>query len=299
MTWLHCPSRLRPARIPHDALTADRVASLRSRRRPLGASTTSATSSPSTPGARLDPRTLRRYKREVLRLLTEVAFGSGALAVIGGTVVIIAFLTFFTGTVVGLQGYSALNQIGTSAFTGFVSAYFNTREIAPLVAGAGAVGDGRLRLHRPARRACGSPRRSTPSRSWRVPSLPFLVTTRVIAGFIAVIPLYVIGLVGVVLRHPADRHELLQAVVRHLRPLLQPVPAAEGRPLLVRQGAGLRRRDHPDPLLLRLQRQRRSGRRRRRRRPARCATRSSCSRSSTLFLTLAIWGSTTTVRIAG
>ena len=27
-----------------------------------------------------------------------------------------------------------------------------------------------------------------------VPSLPFLVTTRIIAGFIAVIPLYVIGL---------------------------------------------------------------------------------------------------------
>ena len=44
-------------------------------------------------------------------------------------------MTLFTGTVVGLQGYAALNQIGTSAFTGFVSAYFNTREIAPLVAG--------------------------------------------------------------------------------------------------------------------------------------------------------------------
>ena len=29
-----------------------------------------------------------------------------------------------------------------------------------------------------------------------MPSLPFLVTTRVIAGFIAVIPLYVIGLVA-------------------------------------------------------------------------------------------------------
>ena len=98
------------------------------------------------------PRTLRRYKREVLRLLAEVTFGSGALAVIGGTVGVIAFLSFFTGTEVGLQGYAALDQIGTSAFTGFLSAYFNTREIAPLVAGPGAVGDGRLRLHRAARR---------------------------------------------------------------------------------------------------------------------------------------------------
>ena len=55
--------------------------------------------------------------------------------VIGGTVGVIAFLAFFTGTEVGLQGYSALNQLGSAAFTGFVSAYFNTREIAPLVAG--------------------------------------------------------------------------------------------------------------------------------------------------------------------
>ena len=80
------------------------------------------------------PRTIRRYKREVLRLLAEVSFGRGALAVAGGTVGVICFLTFFTGTEVGLQGYQALDQIGSSAFTGFISAYFNTREISPLVA---------------------------------------------------------------------------------------------------------------------------------------------------------------------
>ena len=39
-----------------------------------------------------------------------------------------------------------------------------------------------------------------------VPSLPFLVTTRMIAGFIAVIPLYVLGLLTQLLRDPAHRH---------------------------------------------------------------------------------------------
>src|SRR5688500_3640184 len=81
------------------------------------------------------PRTLTRYLRETLRLLAEVSFGTGALAVIGGTIGVMVGLSVFTGTVVGLQGFTALNQIGTSAFAGFVSAYFNTREIAPLVAG--------------------------------------------------------------------------------------------------------------------------------------------------------------------
>ncbi|MGH3664385.1 MAG: ABC transporter permease, partial [Micromonosporaceae bacterium] len=139
--------------------------------------------------------TLRRYKREVLRLLTEVSFGSGALAVIGGTVGVIVFITFFTGTEVGLQGYQALQQIGSSAFTGFVSAYFNTREISPLVAAlalSATVGCGftaqlgamRINEEVDALEVMG------------LPSLPFLVTTRMIAGFVAVIPLYVIALLS-------------------------------------------------------------------------------------------------------
>ncbi|MGI8882222.1 MAG: MlaE family ABC transporter permease [Jatrophihabitans sp.] len=139
------------------------------------------------------PRTIRRYKREIARLLAEVTFGTGALAVIGGTVGVITFLSFFTGTEVGLQGYAALNQLGTSAFTGFISAYFNTREIAPLVAG----------LALSATVGCGFTAQLGAMRIneeidalevMAVPSLPFLVTTRIIAGFVAVIPLYVIGL---------------------------------------------------------------------------------------------------------
>ena len=81
------------------------------------------------------PRSVARYPREILRILAEVTLGSGALAVIGGTIGVIIGMTFFTGAQVGLSGYAALNQLGTAAFSGFVSAYFNTREIAPLVAG--------------------------------------------------------------------------------------------------------------------------------------------------------------------
>jgi phospholipid/cholesterol/gamma-HCH transport system permease protein len=139
------------------------------------------------------PRVLRRYLRETLRLLAEVSFGSGALAVIGGTIGVMIGLSVFTGTVVGLQGFTALNQIGTSAFAGFVSAYFNTREIAPLVAGlalSATVGSGFTAQ-------LGAMRISEEIDALEVmgiPSLPFLVTTRIIAGFVAIIPLYVIGL---------------------------------------------------------------------------------------------------------
>ena len=111
-------------------------------------------------------RALLRYKKEVLRLLAEVSLGSGALALIGGTIGVIAFLTFFTGTEVGLQGYAALNQLGIANFTAFISAYFNTREIAPLVTGLALSATVGCRLHRPARRHARSARRSTRSRSW-------------------------------------------------------------------------------------------------------------------------------------
>ncbi|MGW3467531.1 MlaE family ABC transporter permease [Saccharopolyspora sp. NPDC000995] len=139
------------------------------------------------------PRVITRYTKETLRLLAEVSFGSGALAVIGGTVGVMIGLTLFTGTVVGLQGFAALDQIGTSAFAGFVSAYFNTREIAPLVAGlalSATVGSGFTAQ-------LGAMRISDEIDALEVmgvPSLPYLVTTRVMAGFIAVIPLYVLGL---------------------------------------------------------------------------------------------------------
>ncbi len=141
------------------------------------------------------PRTIRRYKKEVVRLLAEVSLGTGALSVIGGTVGVLTFLAFFTGSQVGLQGYSSLNQLGTGAFAGFVSAYLNTREIAPLVAGlalAATVGCGFTAQ-------LGAMRISEEVDALEVmgiPSLPFLVTSRMIAGFVAVIPLYVLGLLS-------------------------------------------------------------------------------------------------------
>ncbi len=141
------------------------------------------------------PKVLSSYRKEVAKTLAEVVFGVGALSVIAGTVGVIAFLAFFAGTEVGLQGYASLSQIGVAKFTAFISAYFNTREVAPLVSSialAATVGCGyTARL--------GAMRISEEIDALEVmgvPSLPFLVTTRMIAGFIAVIPLYTVALLA-------------------------------------------------------------------------------------------------------
>ncbi len=139
------------------------------------------------------PRAVRRYRREIFNILAEVSFGSGGLSLIAGTVGVIAFLSFFAGTEVGMQGYASLSQIGVSKFTAFISAYFNTREVAPLVSSialAATVGCGyTARL--------GAMRISEEIDALEVmgvPSIPYLVTTRIIAAFVAVIPLYIVAL---------------------------------------------------------------------------------------------------------
>jgi phospholipid/cholesterol/gamma-HCH transport system permease protein len=139
------------------------------------------------------PQTVRKYPREVFNTLAEVAFGAGGLTLIAGSAGVIAFMAFFAGTEVGIQGYASLSQIGVAKFSAFISAYFNTREVAPLVSAialAATVGCGyTARL--------GAMRISEEIDALEVmgiPSLPFLVTSRMVAAFIAVIPLYIVAL---------------------------------------------------------------------------------------------------------
>jgi phospholipid/cholesterol/gamma-HCH transport system permease protein len=143
----------------------------------------------------LAPYTIRAYWKETMRLLTEVMFGSGALAVIGGTFGVMVGMTLCTGAIVGLQGYASLNQLGTAALTGFITAYFDTREVAPIAAG----------LALSATVGCGFTAQLGAMRISEeidaldvigVRAVPYLVTSRVVAGVAAVIPLYVIGLLG-------------------------------------------------------------------------------------------------------
>lgn len=141
------------------------------------------------------PIALRKHRREVVRLVAAVGFGTGALAVIGGTVAVVAFLTGFAGIELGLQGYSQLGNIGVEALTGFISAYINTRLAAPAIAGialTATVGAGFTAQ-------LGAMRVSEEIDALEVMSIrsiPYLVSTRIIAGFAAIIPLYSVALLA-------------------------------------------------------------------------------------------------------
>ena len=98
------------------------------------------------------PLTLRLYPAEVLRLLGDICWGSGAIVVGGGTIGVMVLLALFTGASVGIEGFKALDLLGLAPLTGFVSAYANTREIAPLVAAVAFAAQAGCPLHRAAGR---------------------------------------------------------------------------------------------------------------------------------------------------
>jgi phospholipid/cholesterol/gamma-HCH transport system permease protein len=138
------------------------------------------------------PFALRR-RSEILRHISDITIGAGALVAGAGTAGVIFFMAFFTGTQVGLEGFKGLELIGAEAFTGFVSAFANTREITPLIAGitlAAQVGAGFTA-------ELGAMRISEEIDATEVIAvrpIPYLVSTRIVGAFVAVIPLYLISL---------------------------------------------------------------------------------------------------------
>ena len=132
------------------------------------------------------------YRVELMRIIAQMGLGAGALVVIGGTVAIVAFLTVTTGALVAVQGYTDFSEIGVEALTGFASAFFNVRLIAPATTaialaatiGAGATAQlGAMRINEEidALEVMG------------IRSVAYLASTRVIAGLVVVIPLYCVG----------------------------------------------------------------------------------------------------------
>jgi phospholipid/cholesterol/gamma-HCH transport system permease protein len=139
--------------------------------------------------------TLVNYRKEVLRQISDIAWGTGAILVGGGTIGVMILLGLSSGTSLGIEGFSGLELIGLAPLTGFVSAAVNTRELAPLVAAlalAAQVGCrftaqlGSMKIHEEV----------DALEVMAVEPMRYLVSTRVIACSIAIIPLYLIGLIG-------------------------------------------------------------------------------------------------------
>jgi phospholipid/cholesterol/gamma-HCH transport system permease protein len=134
------------------------------------------------------------YRAELLRQVAAMSLGTGALAVVGGTVAVMGFLTMSTAGTLVTQGFNQLSEIGVEALIGFASAFVNTRLVTPFTAaiafaatiGAGATAQlGAMRINEEidALEVMG------------IRPIAYLASTRVAAGIIVAVPLMCIALV--------------------------------------------------------------------------------------------------------
>jgi phospholipid/cholesterol/gamma-HCH transport system permease protein len=141
------------------------------------------------------PLAVVRHRAEVYRLLADVTFGGGLLAVAASTVLVVFVIAAFVGVTIGLEGYQGLHIIGLAPLSGYLSSYANTREIAPLITAFGLAAQMGCKFTT----QLGAMRITEEIDALEVMgirSLPYLVTSRLIAALVVVTPLYLIALSG-------------------------------------------------------------------------------------------------------
>lgn len=136
---------------------------------------------------------LKWTRSVILPQVSDIVVGAGSWVIGGGLLFVVGALAFFTGSAVGLQGVAGLSAIGAEAYIGLVASFANVREITPLIAGvalAAKIGAGFTA-------EIGAMRISEEIAALEVIGvrpIPYLVSTRIWAALIPVIPLYLFAL---------------------------------------------------------------------------------------------------------
>ncbi|MFI6868181.1 ABC transporter permease [Nocardia sp. NPDC050406] len=139
------------------------------------------------------PFVMKHYRKEVLRLTADVGWGNGSLVVGGGTVGVVVLLCGFGGITVGMESFTALNLLTMSPLTGAISGFATTRELAPIIATLAFAIQAGCRFTA----QLGSMRIAEEIdalESIAIRPLPYLISTRMIASTLTIIPLYSVGL---------------------------------------------------------------------------------------------------------
>lgn len=138
---------------------------------------------------------LRRYRKQVVAVFTDLAWGNGRSVIVGGGVApVLVVMGVVAGAMIGLVGITALDTLGMGPLAGAMSALANPRELAPLIAAVGFAAQAGCRMTA----EIGSMRISEEIdaiEALGLRSVPFVVTTRVVAGAVSIVPTFLIGLI--------------------------------------------------------------------------------------------------------
>jgi phospholipid/cholesterol/gamma-HCH transport system permease protein len=139
------------------------------------------------------PLTVRKYHRETLSRMNNLAWGSGSLIVDGGLISVLVILGLAIGGMVAIEAWATLNIMGLGALAGIIGSLGDVREMGPLVAGiafaaqcgcrmTAEIGSMRIAEEIDAVEAMG------------LRPIPFVVGTRLVGALLCVVPGYLLTL---------------------------------------------------------------------------------------------------------
>jgi phospholipid/cholesterol/gamma-HCH transport system permease protein len=139
------------------------------------------------------PLTVRKYRRETLSRMNNLAWGSGSLIVDGGLISVLVILGLAIGGMVAIEAWATLNIMGLGALAGIIGSLGDVREMGPLVAGiafaaqcgcrmTAEIGSMRIAEEIDAVEAMG------------LRPIPFVVGTRLVGALLCVVPGYLLTL---------------------------------------------------------------------------------------------------------
>jgi phospholipid/cholesterol/gamma-HCH transport system permease protein len=141
------------------------------------------------------PLTIKHYPKHILSHIGAFVFGNGSIIVGGGMLGVLLFLGIAMGGTIAIQGFSLLDMVNMGPLTGLVAAYATTREMGPLIAAVGFAAQVGCRITA----EVGAMRMSEEIDALEASAIrpiPFVVTTRVLAGAVAILPLYLMTLIA-------------------------------------------------------------------------------------------------------
>ena len=140
------------------------------------------------------PLTLRRYRRQTLQQMNNLAWGRGSIIVDGGVISVLVILGVAVGASIAVEAFATLNLIGFGALSGIVGGVGAVRELGPLIAGIAFATQAGCRMTA----EIGAMRIAEEidaTEAMALMPIPFVVGTRLIGGMMSVIPGYLLTLV--------------------------------------------------------------------------------------------------------
>lgn len=136
-----------------------------------------------------------KYRHETARAIAELGMGVGRLALIGGSVTLIFTVQGNIGVLVGVQGQANLSRVGVEALDGIFTPFITTRLAVPVLVAVGLaatvgaattakIGAMRINEEIDALEVIG------------IRTIPYVVSTRLLAGLIVTLPLTCIGTIA-------------------------------------------------------------------------------------------------------